>query len=78
MMKEYTYEIEHSLEKQRRPVAIGHQQRLLHHHHHHHTHHHNHQQQVYRQRSSGDDADASSISGKYSILSLDIYLKVNE
>jgi len=63
-MKEYTYEVEHTWEKQRLPVAIDNQHR---HHHHHH-----------RQRSSGDDADASSMSGKYSITSLYIYLKFND
>jgi hypothetical protein len=62
-MKEYTYEVEHSWEKERRPVVIGHQ------------HHH-------RQRSSGDDADASSISGKYKhlflVASFYVYSKLND
>jgi len=68
-MKEYTYEVEHSWEKQRRPV-VGIDRQHRHHHHHHHC-----------QRSSGDDADASSMSGKhqhlYSIALLNIYLKLN-
>jgi hypothetical protein len=65
MMKEYTYEVEHHWEKQRRPVAVDHQ----------------HRRQL-RQRCSGHDADASSISGKYkhlySIVSLYVYSKLND
>jgi hypothetical protein len=48
-MKEYTYEIEHSWEKQRRSVPVDHQR---------------HRRQ-FRQQCSGHDADASSISGMY-------------
>jgi hypothetical protein len=69
-MKEYTYEVEHSWEKQRRPVVIDHHQRQRHQHH--------------QRHSGGDDAamdaDASSMSGMYkhlySVASFDVYLKL--
>jgi hypothetical protein len=64
-MKEYTYQVEHSWEKQRRLVGIDHQYRCHHHR---------------RQRSNADDADATSMSGKYkhmyTVASLDVYLKL--
>lgn len=54
-MKEYTYEIQHSWEKQRRPIATEHQ---------HQHRHHNHQRCI-RKDDTGIDADASSMSGTY-------------
>jgi hypothetical protein len=56
-MKEYTYEVEHSWEKQRRLVTDDHQHR-----HHHHRHHH------CRRAGREDaamDADGSSMCGTY-------------
>jgi hypothetical protein len=69
-MKEYTYEVEQSWEKQRRPVTVDHHHRQRHHRH--------------QQHSGGDDAamdaDASSMSGMYkhlySVASFDVYLKL--
>jgi hypothetical protein len=72
-MKEYTYEVEHSWEKQRRPVVVDHHHRQRH------------QQQHQHQRHfDGDDAamdaDASSMSGMYkhlySVASFYVYLKL--
>ncbi len=67
-MKEYTYEVEHSWEKQRRPI-VDHHQRQRHQH---------------QRHQAGDDAamdaDASSMSGMYkhfySVASLYVYLKL--
>lgn len=53
--------MEHSWEKQRRPMAFNRiHRRALHH------------------RYSGNDADASSISGKYKHISLRTYVPVND
>lgn len=52
-MKEYTYQMEHSWEKQRRAMPLDRAHR-----------------RVLRHRYSGNDADASSISGKYKHISL--------
>lgn len=51
-MKEYTYEMEHSWEKQRRPMAFDRIHR-----------------RALQYRYSGNEADASSISGKYKHIS---------
>ncbi len=75
-MKEYSYEVEHSWEKQRRPIGGDHHHRQRHppqHHHH--------------QRHPGGedaamDADASSMSGMYkhlySVASFYVYLKLKK
>ncbi len=73
-MKEYTYEVEQSWEKQRRPVVVEHHHRQRHQHQHHHQ----------QRQPGGDDAamdaDASSMSGMYkhfySIVSFCVYLKL--
>jgi hypothetical protein len=72
-MKEYTYEVEHSWEKQRRPIGVDH-------------HHRQRQQQHHRQQrypggeDAAMDADASSMSGTYkhlySVASFCVYLKL--
>jgi len=67
-MKEYTYEVEHSWEKQRQPIFSDNQHRHYHHH---------------RRRVGGEDAamdaDASNMSGKYVYLYPDalfyVYIK---
>lgn len=74
-MKEYSYEVEHSWEKHRRPVVVDHHHRQRYQQHHHH------QQQ---RHPGGDDAamdaDASSMSGMYkhlySVASFCVYLKL--
>ena len=58
-MKEYTYEIEHSWERQREPVVLNNQ-----HQHQRHSHRH-HRCQRARKDEIAMDADASSISGKF-------------
>ena len=61
-MKEYSYEVEQSWEKQRRPLATDHQPQ------HHRARHPQQQQQQQRQVIGDDaamDADASSMSGMY-------------
>ncbi len=61
-MKEYTYEVEHSWEKQRRPVTVDHQNRNQHRHHRQHHCRHS------RREDAAMDADASSMSGQYKYL----------
>ncbi|CAF0876906.1 unnamed protein product [Rotaria sordida] len=58
-MKEYTYEVQHSWEKQRRTNAVDNQHRQQQHHHrrHHHQHH-----RCYGKDDTAIDADASSMS----------------
>jgi hypothetical protein len=51
-MKEYTYEVEHSWEKQRRPIVVDQQHRHQHHQH-------------FGGDDAAMDADASSMSGMY-------------
>ncbi len=76
-MKEYSYEVEHSWEKQRRPAVVVD--------HHHRQRHQQHQHQHHHQRHSGGDdaamdADASSMSGTYKhfylVASFYVYLKL--
>lgn len=56
-MKEYTYEIQHSWERQRRPIATDNQHHRPHHHHHRH-------ERPFGKEDAAMDADASSMSGK--------------
>ncbi|CAF3109886.1 unnamed protein product [Rotaria socialis] len=53
-MKEYTYEVQHSWEKQRRPIATDTR--------HHHQYHHHRHQQSFGKEDAAMDADASSMS----------------
>ncbi|CAF1136886.1 unnamed protein product [Rotaria sp. Silwood1] len=55
-MKEYIYEVEHSWERQRRPIVTGSQHRQQQHHHRHHRH------RCFGKDDTAIDADASSMS----------------
>ncbi|CAF3164241.1 unnamed protein product [Rotaria sp. Silwood2] len=56
-MKEYTYEVQHSWEKQRRTIVADNQHRQQHRHHRHHHHH-----RCFGKDDTAIDADASSMS----------------
>ena len=67
-MKEYTYEVQHSWEKQQRPIVPDHQHR------------HRHRHRYVTRDDAAIDADASSMSGKYMrlflVASFSVYLKL--